>query len=120
MSIKASTLRKSQIQNRQINDYVKELLKSIDEEIMIAHREGQKKIKTNIPIVFDIQNMSNIDAQRSIFARVILNLIDRGFRVKINPSKNECRIFITWLTVEDELRDKHEKDVLSKHIDKSI
>lgn len=120
MSIKASTLRKSQIQERQINEYVKELLYSIDDEIKRAHNEGKKSCLTTIPIVFDIQNMSNTDAQRSIWARVIIDLKERGFRIHINPQKKECRLRITWLTEEDELLLEQEHQILVKHINKRI
>jgi hypothetical protein len=109
----ANTLRNNSTQKRKIKEEVVSILKKINEEIKDAHRIGKHIIITDIPIVFDIPNMDNKSAQRSVWANVVEILKYKNYRVWINPSKNHCQLKITWLSSDDELHIKNQTKILA-------
>lgn len=111
----ANTLRNNNIQKRQIKEISSEILRKINDEIMLAHRDGQHFIITEIPIIFDISNMSNKDAQRRVWSNIIEVLKSKNYRVWINPNTNACRLKITWLSVDEENTINSQTSLLAKH-----
>lgn len=113
--IDANALRNSNIQKRHIKENVMEIIRNINEEVKNAHREGKHAIITKIPIVFDIPNMTNADAQRAIWANIIENLKQKNYRVWINYTEHICKLKITWISSDDELALKKQNELLNMH-----
>ena len=111
----AHTLKNNNLQKRNIRETTTGIMKRINEELIIAHREGKHHIITTIPITFSIANMSNKDSQRVVWAAIIDELINKKYRVWINPSKNECRIKITWMSPEDESVVKYQTALIAQY-----
>ena len=82
---------------------LEEKVSAIDEEVQTAHREGKHAILTEMPIVFDIENMSNKDAQRAVWSSILELLVKRHYRVWISHGASFCKIKVTWISTEDEL-----------------
>jgi hypothetical protein len=104
--VDANTLKQTNVQRRQINEYVSEILQNINEEIHMAYQEGKQEFITELPIVFNITNMSENRAQTEIWSKIIDYLESKHYRIMINPSKNSCMLKISWLSVEDEAESK--------------
>ena len=100
--IDANKLRHSNIQKKALKENIIQILRKINDELSVSHREGYHKIVTTLPTVFDIPNMSNTVSQRIIWFKVIQHLLEKHFRVDIYPTKNFCKLRITWITKEDE------------------
>jgi hypothetical protein len=113
--VDANKLRHSNIQKKSLKENITSILRKINDELVIAHREGNYSIKTTMPIVFDIPNMSNKVGQRIIWYHVIRHLIDKNFRVDIHPSKDFCKLQITWITREDEQMISQQTKVIAEH-----
>jgi hypothetical protein len=113
--IDANNLRNNNVQKRKIKENVIEIIRKIDEDVKIAHREGKHCIITEIPIIFDIPNMNNKDAQRSVWANIIDILKQKNYRVAINHDNSSCRLKITWISNEDELILKSQIQILNEH-----
>ena len=56
-----------------------------------------------------------IHAQRHIYSNVIEELLNKGYYVSINTSKDICRIKITWLSPEDKADIKYQMEIIAKH-----
>ena len=113
--IHANKLRNNNIQKRYLKEVITDVIKRIGQELILAHREGSHHIITNIPITFSIPNMSNRDSQRYIWAAIIDELMSKSYRVWISPSKNSCRLKITWINIEDESVIKYQTALIAKH-----
>ena len=113
--IDANRLRNNGVQRRQIKEIVIDILKKINDELRAAHIEGKHMIITEIPIIFDISNMNISDARRSVWSSVISSLKSKNYRVWISPSSDYCKIKITWISEEDELIFRSQKEILQKH-----
>ena len=113
--VDANKLRHSSIQKKAIKDNISEILKKINDELVVAHREGGYSIITTMPIIFDVPNMSNKVSQRIVWFHVMKHLIDKHYRISINPSKDFCRLRITWITQEDEQLILHQTQVIAEH-----
>lgn len=113
--IHANNLRNNNLQKRQLKEVIVEIIRRINDELILAHREGLHNIITSIPITFNISNMSNKDSQRVIWASVIEELLNKQYRVWISPSKNSCRIKITWMNPEDETDIMKQLNVIATH-----
>jgi hypothetical protein len=116
--IPATKLRNNNLQKRSMKEIITDVIKQISQELVLAHREGRHDITTSIPITYAIPNMSNADGQRVVYATIIEELIEKGYRIWINPGKNECRIKITWMSPADENELHLQNALIAKHTKK--
>ncbi|MGL5936420.1 MAG: hypothetical protein ACRCZI_12465 [Cetobacterium sp.] len=96
--IHATDMRQNNLQKRQINDYLTEIIGQINRELIEAKKLGKHSIITEIPYIFDISNMDQKDSQRIIWARTIAILQNKEFTIKINTTQGKCKVKISWLT----------------------
>lgn len=113
--IDANNLRNNNVQKRKIKESVIEVIRKIDEDVKIAHREGKHCIITDIPIIFDIPNMNIKDSQRAVWSNIIDILKQKNYRVYINHNNSSCRLKIMWISNEDELILKSQNQILAEH-----
>jgi hypothetical protein len=113
--VDANKLRHSNIQKKSLKENITSILRKVNDELVISHREGSYRIITTMPIVFDIPNMSNKVGQRIIWYHVIRHLIEKNYRVDIHPSKDFCKLQITWITKEDEEMITQQTNIIAKH-----
>jgi hypothetical protein len=113
--INANKLRNNNLQKRQIKEVITDIIRRISQELILAHREGSHYIITSIPITFSISNMSNRDSQRCIWSNVIGELKKKSYRVVISPTKDTCRIKITWMSIGDETEVEYQTNLIAKH-----
>ena len=111
----AYLLRNNNLQKRHLTETITNIVRRINQELKVAHREGKHYIITTIPITFEIPNMSNKDSQRVVWANVIDEIIAKHYRIWISPQKNICRIKITWMSPEDESEVRHQINLIIKH-----
>lgn len=95
--IDANMLKNNNTQKRFLDEYVKDIIMKINTEIRQAQSDGNYYIITEVPIIFDIPNMKNSNAQRIIWARTIDILKNKHFDVKIDFNKDICRLKVSWL-----------------------
>ena len=113
--VTANSLRNNNLQRRNLKEVITDIIKRINQELIEAHKEGCHHIITNMPITFSIPNMSNKDSQRFIWASVIDELISKDYRIWISPTKNVCRIKVTWMSQDDESEIKYHNQLIAKH-----
>jgi len=118
MVINANSLRNNNIQKRHIKETITEILKRLNQELINAHREGKHFIVTTLPITFDIPNMNNKDTQRLIWSRVLEYLLEKKYRVWINPTNDSCKIKITWINEVDEIDIANQNRIIINHTKK--
>ena len=97
-------LRHTNLQKRTLDNYIAEILHNIKEELRIAHLEGLHEITYNLPITFNVPNVSNRECQRAIWATIFSRLISKNYRVNwYQDTKNNDKIImrITWISIED-------------------
>lgn len=113
--INSSNLKMGNRQKKIIKEHITEILRKINEEIINTHREGHYNITSDLPIIFDIPNMTNKDAQYSIWAGVMYNLESKGYFVKINFNIHKCVIKITWLNEKDIQHRQKQLNIIEKN-----
>ncbi len=113
--VDANSLRGGNAQKRQIREYVVEILRRINFELKTAHQEGRQELITELPIIFNIANLSEISAQREVWSNVIECLKLKNYRVAINPRKDNCLLKIAWFSKEDEAAILHQKNIIAMH-----
>lgn len=112
--IKANDLKYSKLQIIEIEHNVSNILTMIDEAIAEAHEKGDVSVKVPLPLSFDIPNMNRLDSKKKIYSLIVEDLTSpqRGFIVRLFMKPEESKIYITWLSEEDELLKEHEKDII--------
>jgi hypothetical protein len=98
----AGALQKNPLQQRQLKEYVVDILKRLRDELHEARVAGKYELTTTIPIQYDVSNMDNSDSQRIVFSSVIRQLLSQEYTVKIHPDARRCKLFIKWISEEDE------------------
>lgn len=118
MSLKAENLKSNESQKKSLAKEVTGILGRIDDELKVGHEQGKHQIIAALPITFSIPYMSNADAQRIIYYRVLTSLLDREFHVKVSLKDTSTLFIITWLS-NDELQDiELQTALLAKHSNK--
>ena len=114
LKLKAHDLKYSKAQISDIEACVKNILASIDDSIEEAHNNGQVNVEVSLPFAFDVTNMNQLDSRKKIYSLIVEDLTSpqRGFMVRLYMKPDSSRIFITWMTEEDELLREHEKEII--------
>lgn len=112
--IKANDLKYSKLQITEIESSVSSILSMIDDSIEESHNNGQISVEVSLPFAFDVPNMNRLDAKKKIYSLVVEDLTSpqRGFMVRLFMKPEDSKIFITWMTEEDELLREHEKEII--------
>ena len=102
MSLNANHLKNNESQNRIIKNEISDLLTFIDEEI-ITHRQSNPRPPAiiSLPILFNIPNMSNAEAQKRIYCGIITSLKNRNFKPLFNIKPNSILLKVSWLSAEE-------------------
>lgn len=119
MSLKASSLKSNEAQKKAINREISNILASMDESIKTAHEQGRHDVQTSLPIQFSVAYMSNKDAQRFIYYRILKSLLEREFMVEIDMNINSTIFYITWISKDEKEDLELQTSVLAQHTRKS-
>lgn len=115
MSLKASTLKSNEAQKKAIMKEVTSILGHIDDELKSVHEQGRHGVSLTVPITFSIPYMSNADAQRSVYYKILTSLLDREFHVKIELADDQSIFHITWLSEEEAKGIELQNALIAKH-----
>ena len=115
MSLKANILKSSDSQKKAIAKEVTSILAHLDDELKIAHEQGRHFVSASVPITFSIPYMSNTDAQRIIYYKVLTSLLDREFNVKVQLEDTSSIFHIRWLSDDEEKDIELQHSLLAKH-----
>jgi hypothetical protein len=112
--LKANDLKYSKLQVSEIETSVASILAMVDDSIEEAHNNGQISVEVPLPFAFDVPNMNRLDAKKKIYSLVVEDLTSpqRGFLVRLFMKPEDSKVFITWMTEEDELLREHEKEII--------
>ena len=85
MAVTAQSLRNTGVQTRELRWIVEKQLEIIDIQIIRANNTlGKNTLNYILPTYFGIVGVQKIDAQRFIYASIIMSLQERGFHTRIN------------------------------------
>ena len=111
MSIKAEVLKTNPNKLKAIMKEVSSILGRIDDEIKNAYDHDECKAYVSVPITFAVPHMSNKNAQRIVYYKILDSLLNRGFIVEIHLATDRTVFLITWLS-EDEKKDIEQQNAL--------
>jgi hypothetical protein len=111
--IDAHQLKNNNVQKRALDEQINDIIKNINSELKTARSNGENGIITELPIIFQIPGVNNKDSQRIIWSTVIEVLKKKNYNVILNHNKSNCRLKITMLNKEDDLKIKHQMDILA-------
>ena len=115
MSVKANSLKNNSSKNKLIQKEITSILGSIDDEIKISYDKDDYSVNVSVPITFSIPYMSNKNAQRVIYSKILESLISRDFNVKIHLSDDKTIFNITWLSDEEKKDIEYQNILLAKY-----
>ena len=81
---------------------IKEILETIDEDIRKAYKNEQRSVSVPVPTLFNFPDVTNAEAQREIYYRILVSLLDRHFDAKIKLGTSATVIHIKWRTDEEQ------------------
>lgn len=116
MNITASQVQNACITSQVLEAEIKTILRTFQAEIIEASKNGLTSINIKVPTNFNIANMNNKTAQTIIYDRLIKELEEREFGVKISMSTSSVTYFIDW-GVETKSGDlNHMRNKIAKHL----
>jgi predicted GNAT superfamily acetyltransferase len=115
MSLRADSLKTNPNKIKAIMKEVKAILEHVDEELKAAYDRDDCKANVTVPITFAIPYMSNRNAQRVIYYKILESLLDRGYDVKIYMTTDQTIFIIKWLSEDEEKDIEQQNTLLAKH-----
>ena len=115
MSLKADVLKTNENKMKSIMKEVNSILGHIDESIKTAYDQDKNSVVVSVPITFSIPYMSNKNAQRVVYFKILESLISRNYDVKINLETDKTYFIIKWISDEEEKDIKMQNLLLAKH-----
>lgn len=115
MSINADQLKVNPGKNQAIAKEVSNILAHIDDEIKTAYQNDAHNVVVSVPITFRIANMSNSNAQRIVYYKILESLLNRNFIPEIELEKDKVLFHIRWLTEEEEKEIVEQNLTIAKH-----
>lgn len=115
MSLKASALKSNDAQRNSVSKEARAILGHIDDELKVAHDQNRHNVSITVPITFAIPYMSNKDAQRVIYYKILTSLLDREYNVTIQLEDDSTVFHIKWLSDEEEKEIELQNALLAKH-----
>jgi hypothetical protein len=115
MDLKASDLRYSRHQLREIEVQSISIISYIEEEIRKSFEDGQQYTEVDIPYIFNIDGMKEGESRDFIHWLILEELTSakKGFNVKYIKSINKYALLINWHSEDDQLIKKHRDNILS-------
>ena len=120
MSMKADILKINPNKLKEIAKTVANILARIDDEIKAAYDRDECKVNVTVPITFKIPYMSNKNAQRAIYHKILESLLDRGFIVKLQLTNTQSVFHITWLSDDEQKEIELQNALLAKYSSMSL
>ena len=115
MSLRADLLKTNAAKLKSIMKEVNNVLGLIDENIKNAYDQDLSKVVVSVPLLFSIPNMSNKNAQRVVYYKILESLINRNYDVKICLEKDRTSFIIKWISDEEEKEKQLQNLLLAKH-----
>ena len=115
MSLKADILKLNPNKIKAINKEVTNILVMIDNEIKSAYDRDECRVNVSVPITITIPYMSNKNAQRVVYSKILDSLLERGFIVKISLTKDLSVFHITWLSDDEQKEIDLQNALLAKY-----
>ena len=115
MSLRADLLKTNAAKIKSIMKEVNNVLGLIDENIKNAYDQDLSKVVVSVPLLFSIPNMSNKNAQRVVYYKILESLINRNYDVKICLEKDRTSFIIKWISDEEVKEKQLQNLLLAKH-----
>lgn len=116
MNITAEQVQKTCSGTQIIEQQIRTMLKTMQSEIIEASKNGSTSVVVSVPTNFSIVNMSNQTAQTIIYHRLIENLEENGFNVKISMDDSAVTYCIRWDIQKDHKDLKDMRNVIAAHM----
>lgn len=119
MNITADQVQRSCSGTQIIEQEIRTLLKTMQSEIIEESKNGSTSVVVSVPTNFSIVNMSNQTAQTIIYHRLIEEIEEKGFNVKISMDDSAVTYCIRWDIKKDHKDLKNMRNVIAAHIVKT-
>lgn len=103
-----------------IDEYVNEILGTVDEEIVKAKEAKLFKATAEIPTLFEVPGMTNQNSQRHVYFQLIRRLEKGGYQVKIDfrgseATKQKVFVYVTWKTQAESKLEEYMDKYIKAH-----
>jgi hypothetical protein len=94
--IDVKKLKNSAQQRKELVVEIVNIAEKINDEIVVFHSRGGVKMSYELPMNFEIINMTNQDAQNMIYSKVVKFLDDSGYDVYMTAEQDSYILYICW------------------------
>jgi hypothetical protein len=116
MNITASQVQQSCVTSQVLEQKINVILKTFQASIIDASKNGLTSVNLCVPTNFSIGNMDNKTAQTIIYGRLIQELEDKEFNVKISMSTSSVTYYVRWDVETDSGDLKHMRTNIAQHL----
>ena len=119
MNITAEQVQKKSSGSAILEHEIKMILKTFQSQINDSAKNGATRVVVPVPTNFNIINMNNKAAQTIIYYRLIEELKNKGFNVKISGNDSQLIFCIRWDLPQDNIDLTQMRNVIASHIVKN-
>jgi hypothetical protein len=119
LNVSARELKKIEFDEAIFDETINEILVYIEDHIRRAHSDKKNYVVVAIPYIFNISGISDHDARLVVYARVIQEVKDKGFKVRIciknKTSDKKALLGITWKSYLDTKKLSELETIINAH-----
>lgn len=116
MNITADQVQRSCTGTQILEQQIKTILKTLQSEIIDASKNGATNVIVAVPTNFNIAHMSNRIAQTIIYHRLIEELEDNGFNVRLSMENSSVTYCIRWDIQKNHKDLANMRNIIAAHI----
>lgn len=116
MNITAEQVQKKSSGSAILEHEIKMILKTFQSQINESAKNGATRVVVPVPTNFNVINMNNKAAQTIIYYRLIEELKDKGFVVKISGNESQLTFCIRWDLPHDNVNLTQMRNVIASHL----
>jgi hypothetical protein len=116
MNITAVQIQKSCSGTQLIEQEIRSILKTFQSEIVEAGKNGSTSVIVEVPTNFNITGMSNRTAQTIIYNRLIENVEENGFNVRVSMTESGVTYCIRWDIQKNDSDLADMRNVIASHM----
>lgn len=99
-----------------LDQQIKTILKTMQSEILEASKNGHTNVIVSVPTNFNIVGITNQTAQTIIYHRLIEELEENGFNVKISMDNSAVTYCVRWDIKQDSGDLQEMRNIIALHV----
>ena len=109
----AGSIRRTNAQKQELTRYMHDILTDINNEIKKAFINGNYSIEYELPSIFMVDGISNMDCQIMVWSHIFSDLINKKYTVNWYEENDKAMLIVSWKSVASDKSNEHRLNLIN-------